>query len=155
MKRIRKVTLVVAVAASLLGGAAVTSAAPPTSELDAGAFVRLIGDPADGTVKFQYGWNEALAELGPDGYWLGVYDVTNSHYVWAFDTNDPVLANIPLWSLRPSTDFSKELSRNARPTVDLPNGDYKVNFFVRGSYGEPVTNLAEIEFEFKVTNSTS
>jgi hypothetical protein len=37
-------------------------------------------------------------------------------------------------------------------TAELPVGEYKVNFFVRDSYDEPVTNVAEIELEFSVTN---
>ena len=141
-----------AMAASVVGGAAVTNAAPPQVATDAGAFVRLLGDPSTGDVKFQYGWNDEFAEQAPEGYWLGIYDVTNGHYVWAFDSIDPESENFPAWSLHPSLDLTQAMKRNAKPTIDLPNGKYQVNFFVRGSY-EPVVNLAEIEFEFDVTNS--
>lgn len=50
-------------------------------------------------------------------------------------------------------DLPDEFFRNAKPTPDLPNGVYKVVFFVRDSYGEPTINLADIELEFSVTDS--
>ena len=117
-----------------------TYAAQPTVAQDDGAFVRLLGNPADGTAKFQYGWSAGTTASAAAGYWIGVYDVTNSHYEWSFDTN--------------AIDLPDEFFRNARPTAYLPNGEYKVVFFVRGTY-EPATNLAEIEFPFTVSNSPS
>ena len=140
MKRKRSVLLTIAaMSVSLVGGARVSNAAPPEVAEDDGAFVRLVGNPADGTVKFQYGWDEDTAASDAVGYWIGLYDVTNSDYVWSFDTG--------------TLDLPDEFFRNAKPTPDLPNGVYKVVFFVRDSYGEPTTNLAEIELEFQVTNS--
>ena len=117
-----------------------TRAAQPTVARDDGAFVRLLGNPADGTAKFQFGWESGTPASGAAGYWIGVYDVTNSHYEWSFDTGP--------------TDLPGEFFRNARPTPSLPNGEYKVVFFVRGTYG-PATNLAEIEFPFVVDDSVS
>lgn len=144
-----------AVTASVIGGSVPINAAPPAVMEDPNeiTFVRLLGDPSSGDVKFQYGWFADMAELTPEGYWLGIYDVTNSHYVWAFDSQDTEPGNVPRWGVTPPIDFSRASVRNAKITEDLPNGTYKVNFFVRDSYGEPTTNLAEIEFEFQVTDS--
>lgn len=143
-----------AVTASVVGGSVVTNAAPPVLKEDDNevAFVRLLGDPSTGDVKFQFGWYEEMAELTPEGYWLGIYDVTNSHYEWSFDSEDANPENVPKWGLTPPIDFSKAMIRNARITEDLPNGEYKVVFFVRDSYG-PTTNISEIELPFQVTNS--
>ena len=127
-----------AVTASVVGGAAVTNAAPPQVEEDHGAFVRLVGNPADGTAKFQYGWGEDTDASEAVGYWIGLYDVTNSHYEWVIAYED--------------VELPEEFFRNAKPTPELPNGEYKVVFFVRGSYG-PTTNISEIELFFDVTNS--
>ena len=140
MKRSVRSTLVgVATAAGLFfGGQSMVTAAPPVVETDDGAFVRIVGNPADGTVKFQFGWEADSTDADAAGYWIGVYDVTNSEYVWNFDTGP--------------TDLPDEFFRNGKPTTELPNGEYKVVFFVRGTY-EPTTNLAEIELEFTVDNS--
>jgi len=116
----------------------VSQAAPPSVVQDDGAFVRMLGNPADGTAKFQFGWSASTPASDAAGYWIGVYDVTNSHYVWWMDTG-PV-------------DLPSALTRNAKPTPDLPNGEYKVVFFVRAGY-EPTTNISEIELFFTVTNS--
>jgi len=116
----------------------VSQAAPPSVVQDDGAFVRMLGNPADGTAKFQFGWSASTPASDAAGYWIGIYDVTNSHYVWWMDTG-PV-------------DLPSALTRNAKPTPDLPNGEYKVVFFVRAGY-EPTTNISEIELFFTVTNS--
>ncbi|MEN9821999.1 MAG: hypothetical protein RLZ04_425 [Actinomycetota bacterium] len=141
MKRSMRSTLVgvAATAGFLFGGQPMVSAAPPVVATDDGAFVRIVGNPADGTAKFQFGWEADSPASDAVGYWLGVYDVTNSHYEWILDPE-------------PRVEDLDELFRNAKPTVDLPNGEYKVVFFVRGTYG-PATNLAEIELPFEVTNS--
>jgi hypothetical protein len=47
-------------------------------------------------------------------------------------------------------DLPSQLKRNAHPTSELPDGDYKIVFFVRRTYTQPVTNLAEIEVPFSV-----
>lgn len=153
MKRMRGTLRSAAAAAVLAGvtlaGPAVTQAAPPVEkgnvhstaiETNNGAFVRIIGDPSYGTVKFQYGWSAGTgASREAVGYWVGVYDITRSTYVWVFATD----AEGPM-------DLPDQFFRNAIPTENLPNGEYKVNFFVRDSYGEPVTNVAEIELDFTV-----
>ena len=143
MKRIKKpLRHIAAMAVMVVSWAALplsVDAAAPTVMHDDGAFVRLVGSPADGTAKFQYGWADGTLASAAAGYWVGLYDVTNSHYEWAFDTG--------------SVDLPDQLFKNARPTADLPNGEYKVVFFVRGTYG-PATNIAEIEFPFTVSNSS-
>ena len=117
----------------------VTHAAKPQVATDDGAFVRVLGNPGDGTIKFQFGWFDESAASDAAGYWVGLYDVTHSHYVWSFDTG-PV-------------EMPDQLMRNAVPTAELPNGEYKVVFFVRDTYGEPTTNIAEIEYPITVNNS--
>lgn len=138
MMRILRASLVAAAAMLVVGGLGTASAAAPTVARDDGAYVRIVGNPADGTVKFQYGWTASTTASAAAGYWLGVYDVTNSHYVWSFDTGE--------------MDMPAALFMNARPTSELPNGEYKVVFFVRATYVEPVTNLAEIELPFTVSH---
>lgn len=124
---------------ALVGGAVSTaSAAPPVVATDQGAYVRLVGNPTDGTVKFQFGWDEDTPSSAAAGYWIGVYDVTNSHYEWSYDTG-PV-------------DLESELFLNAMPTPDLDDGEYKVVMFVRQSYG-PEVNIAQIEVPFTVASS--
>lgn len=142
MKRILSASLAAAAltAGLLAGGSTLTTAAPPVVVEDDGAYVRLVGNPDDGTAKFQYGWKDSTAASEAVGYWIGVYDVTNSEYVWVIADED--------------VELPSEFFRNAKPTPDLPNGEYKVVFFVRGSYG-PTTNISEIELYFDVTNSTS
>lgn len=122
----------------IVAGVSGASAATPVVANDDGAFVRLVGNPADGTAKFQYGWLSSTPASAAAGYWIGLYDVTNSHYVWNFDTGP--------------TSQPSALLRNAKPTPMLPDGDYKVVFFVRAGY-EPATNIAEIELPFTVAAS--
>lgn len=138
-KRLLRVTAATAVIGALsVAAPAATNAAVPTMIQDDGAYVRLLGNPADGTAKFQFGWSASTPASAAAGYWVGLYDVTNSHYEWSYDTG--------------AVDLPDQLFRNARPTADLPNGEYKVVFFVRATYG-PATNIAEIEFPFSVTDS--
>lgn len=137
MKRIVRVGLAAAAVGlmPLVGSPMLASAATPVVAQDDGAFVRLVGNPADGTAKFQFGWAESTPASDAAGYWIGLYDVTNSHYVWVIETGP--------------TPLPDAFSKNARPTPDLPDGDYKVVFFVRAGY-DPATNLAEIELPFTV-----
>ena len=141
MKQTLKTAMGVAAAATMLtlGGTAATSvAATPTIVENNGAYVRLLGNPADGTAKFQFGWGDETPASEAAGYWIGLYDVTNSHYVWVTETGP-----VPL---------PDELMLNAKPTPDLPNGDYKVVLFVRATYNEPVTNISAIEVPFTVNH---
>lgn len=138
MMRILRASFIAAMAMLVVGAPAATSAVNPSVARDHGAYVRIVGNPADGTLKFQYGWAAKTDASDAMGYWVGVYDVTNSHYEWAFDTGE--------------MDMPAALFMNARPTSELPNGEYKVNFFVRATYVEPVTNLAEIELPFTVSH---
>lgn len=143
MKKLRKsIQGVVAVGIALGVGAtspAVTHAAQPSVMTDDGAFVRILGNPADGTIKFQYGWSGNTPSSDAAGYWVGVYDVTRSEYVWVVETG--------------AVDLPDQIKRNALPTSDLRNGEYKVVFFVRETYNEPVSNIAEIESPFTVDHS--
>lgn len=143
MKSIKQyVRIVVASAITtgvLIAGPTISHAAQPVVQTDDGAFVKLLGNPAEGTAKFQFGWTSNSAASDAAGYWVGLYDVTHSHYVWSFDTG--------------ATDQPEHLLRNARPTSELPSGEYKVVFFVRETYTEPVTNISEIELPFMVINS--
>lgn len=140
MQRIRRSALAAVAAASMLvvGVPAVTSAAVPVVEVNNGAFVRIVGNPGEGTAKFQFGWGDETASSDAAGYWIGVYDVTNSTYVWVTDTGP--------------SEQPDRLLRNAKPTTGLPDGEYKVVFFVRASY-DPTYNIAEIELPFTVDRS--
>lgn len=141
MKRIQKATIAVLAAASsmfIVGSPAVVSAAPPVIAEDNGAYVRLVGNPAEGTAKFQFGWGASTPSSEAAGYWIGLYDVTNSTYVWVTETGPVSLPDA--------------LMRNAKPTSGLPDGEYKVVFFVRATYG-PATNIAAIELPFTVSRS--
>lgn len=137
-RKVRTLAAVATVMGISLAGLSVAEAAGPSVTTDDGAFVRMLGNPTEGTVKFQFGWGSSTVASDAAGYWVGVYDVTNSRYIWNMDTG-PV-------------DLPQQLKRNARPIAELPNGDYKVVFFVRETYSEPVTNLAEIEVPFAVDN---
>jgi hypothetical protein len=151
-------TVAVAIIAGIgLASPAMTNAAPPliqkdrgyvVIEKDQGAFVRITGDTSYGTIKFQFGWS-ADTDASDDavGYWVGVYDVTRSGYVWSTDSGP--------------FDTPEQLFRNAVPVEGLQNGEYKVVFFVRSEYNDPstefideTTNVAEIDgLEFTVSNS--
>jgi hypothetical protein len=135
---LRKAAIVSAVVLPVAVGSMEAMAAPPYVVEDEGAYVRMLGNPADGTAKFQFGWEEDTPASDAAGYWVGVYDVTNSTYVWNMDTGP-----IPL---------PDEIRKNALPTSELSDGDYKVVLFVRDSY-EPTTNIAEIEVHFTVMAS--
>ena len=138
----RRLVAIAIVAGATMASPAITNAAPPliqkdrgfvTVEVENGAFVRITGDTSYVTIKFQYGWSsETDAAEFAAGYWVGVYDVTRSKYVWSSDTG-PI-------------ETPDQLFRNAIPTYGLLNGEYKVVFFVRSSYEtNPYTNVAEID----------
>lgn len=132
-------TTVSLIVVGISGTSAMVQAAPPVTELDEGAFVRILGNPEDGTIKFQYGWLSRTPASDAAGYWVGVYDVTNSRYLWNMDTG--------------SIETKDAMFKNSRPISELSNGDYKVVFFVRETYVQPVENIAEIELPFTVNNS--
>ena len=152
----RRLVAVAIVAGATMASPTISHAAPPVDkekvhstlyETDHGAYVRIIGDPSLGTVKFQFGWTKGTdASDEAIGYWVGVYDVTNSHYEWVFATDDDG-----------AMEFPEQFFRNASPTENLANGDYKVNFFVRNEYDDITTefidetaNVSEIELPFTV-----
>ena len=58
MKKILSVILVLGILAVLVGSFSTVAASVPVVTEDNGAYVRVVGDPSEGTVKFQYGWNE-------------------------------------------------------------------------------------------------
>ena len=135
---VRRTAFVLAAVATSVGVPGISHAAPPVSAQDNGAYVRLVGNPAYGTAKFQFGWAGSTPASAAAGYWVGLYDVTNSRYIWSADTG--------------LVDLPDSLFRNARPTAELSNGDYKVVFFVRRTY-EPATNISIIELPFTVNHS--
>ena len=152
MKRIPKAARAAAAGAAILvaGASSLASAAPPRIDVDEGAFVRLVGNPADGTAKFQFGWEEDTPSSDPAGFWIGLYDVTNSHYEWSYDTE---WTDEDEWlHVNKPAELGDSLFLNARPTSDLDDGDYKVVMFVRQSY-EPTVNIASIEVPFTVDAS--
>jgi hypothetical protein len=150
MKRagIRIAVALVGLMAVLAGATEFARAAPPTSAMtDRGAYV-ILGKPPSrtGGVEFDFGWhNSAQFATKPLGFWIGVYDKTNSHYVWATDRMLPALPpEVPGSLQTEAVDM-----HYSDPTANLPPGDYLVNFFVRGSYS-PASNVAEISLEFTV-----
>jgi hypothetical protein len=96
-----------------------------------GAYVDIHGNSVKGRITFEYGWNKNQFASPPVGYWIGIYDVTNSHYEWAVEKV-----------------FDKKAPRKLKQvstTRNLEPGEYKIVFFVRGSYTPDVTNLAVID----------
>jgi hypothetical protein len=149
-KTLMVVSALVMVLALVIGFASTALAAEPIVTSSNGAFVRLVGNPAEGTVKFQYGWDKDTPASAAAGYWVGVYDDSGAtpfpptcdvppcpvHYVWAFDTG-PFAAPVP------------ELFLNAHPTPKLPPGEYHIDFFVRSTYS-PADNIVTITVPFTV-----
>ena len=149
-------TVAVAIIAGIgLASPAVTNAAPPAGTTtigsyatgtEKGAYVRILGDPGDGTLRFQYGWSKGTtAAAQAVGYTFGLYDITNSTYVlydyFPIDGQDIYVSQLP------------QLFKIGPTLPKLPNGEYKVNFFVRKTYTPSVTNVAAIEVPFTVSNS--
>ena len=93
MKKHRNKLQRLALSAAIVAGPLVAApfgadAAAPTVMNDEGAYVRLVGNPADGTAKFQFGWAASTPASDAAGYWVGLYDVTRSHYVWNHGASD-------------------------------------------------------------------
>ena len=125
---------------AVVGGAA-AHAAPPTSATTVdGAYVVIGKPPGAGGMDFKFGWhNNAQLPAPAVGYWIGVYDITNSRYLWANET--PVIPSVPGTLTAEGADFSY------RDMTPLAPGEYKVNFFVRSG---PGTNAVVIELPFTV-----
>lgn len=98
-----------------------------------GAYV-IVTSLESGELAFKYGWNNAdHFASAPLGYWIGVYDVTASSYVWSDDIKvEQGLKMIKLKSLG---------------TTLYSGHEYYINFFVRDSYA-PESNVAEVELKF-------
>jgi hypothetical protein len=115
--------------------------------IDNGAYVTLGKTPTSTSgVEFNYGWNNSNQFAAPAvGYFIGIYDVTNSQYVWSSDNLLPQLS-------APTPGQFSWSSINVRyaDVGSLPPGDYFINFFVRSSYAFPVTNAAEVVLPFTV-----
>lgn len=86
-------------------------------------------------LNFKYGWNNAKQFESPAlGYWIGVYDVTVSGYVWSSENEfyEPNPKMIKLYSAG----------------TELVSGhEYKINFFVRDEYdcsGHGIGNVATV-----------
>lgn len=81
-------------------------------------------------LDFLYGWKNSTTFTSPPvGYWIGVYDVTDSTYVWAGDheLSGPAPRVLLLRSINESSLISGH--------------QYYINFFIRDSYGPPATNV--------------
>ena len=94
-----------------------------------GAYV-IVTKLAPGDLEFCFGWNHAdVFATEAFGYWVGVYDITNSHYMWVIEES--------LAEPNP-----KMLKLDAPETMDLVAGnEYKIVLLVRGAG----MNVAEIE----------
>ena len=126
--------------------AAVAALPPAGAATDNGAFVVLGGPPVNGEIAFSYGWNNTNQfAAAPVGYWLGIYDVTNSHYVWASENLLPLSPEGG-----PGTLNWRSLKIQYSDLANLAPGDYSINFFVRSSYSDPVTNVAVVELHFSI-----
>ncbi len=99
-----------------------------------GAYVIVTELTAD-SLSFNYGWNNAKAfASAPVGYWVGVYDITASHYEWFDEYPAAETPRLKLTSL---------------DETDLISGhEYAINFFVRDSFGPPVTNVTKVVVYF-------
>lgn len=146
-------TIAVAIIAGVgLVSPTVTHAAPPAGTTiigsyatgtENGAYVRILGDPGDGTLRFQYGWSKGTdASSLAKGYTFGLYDITNSTYI--------LKEYFPKAGEDIYVNQLSQLFKNGPTLPKLPNGDYKVNFFVRKTYTPSVTNVAAIEVPFTV-----
>jgi len=148
MRSTLKAALVGLVVAISTFGATEAQAAPPRrAATDNGAFVVMNSAPEKGNVSFSYGWNNTSQFESPAvGYWLGIYDITNSHYVWASDNVLPP----SLTHGAPGTIEWSSVNLQYMSDLQLPPGDYAINFFVRSSYAGPVTNNAVVQLMFSV-----
>lgn len=100
-----------------------------------GAYVIVTELTAD-NLSFNYGWNNVDAfESEPVGYWIGVYDRTALHYVWA--TDNPLTPTPKLLKLRSLDE-----------TTMVSGHNYEIHFYVRDSYGPPATNVTLLEVFF-------
>lgn len=89
-----------------------------------GAYV-IVTNLAPGDLDFNFGWNNAKQFAHPAvGYWIGVYDITDSHYEWANEYSIP--------------ENLKMLKLKSLDTSTLTSGhEYYINFFVRDYYIDP------------------
>lgn len=100
-----------------------------------GAYV-IVTNLESGDLDFNYGWNNAKQFENPAlGYWVGVYDITESHYLWviAEEFADP---------------NPKMFKMQSFDTVLIPGHEYFINFFIRDCYSPEVTNVEEISLYF-------
>ncbi len=99
-----------------------------------GAYV-IVTRLAPGELAFNYGWNNANHFASPPvGYYIGVYDITASHYL--SESDNPVDPGL------------KMIKRKYLETKIIPGNEYYINFFVRDSYQKGVTNVTEIQVKF-------
>jgi uncharacterized repeat protein (TIGR01451 family) len=146
MKKTLLVILALVMALTLVIDSLSTASVEANVEKNNGAYVTIRGIPVTGDIEFDYGWDESKHFASPAvGYWLGLYDVTNSHYEWAGDNPFAALVGSS------STIVWNSLKLSLADTTVLSPGEYKIVFFVRGSYGPPeVTNVAAIETFFSI-----
>ena len=97
-----------------------------------GAYI-IVTNLEPGDLDFNYGWNNSKTFENPAlGYWIGVYDHTESHYVWSeeivFDDPNPKMMKLQ--------SYDTEL---------ISGHHYTINFFIRDSV---ITNTVEMELGF-------
>jgi hypothetical protein len=104
-----------------------------------GAYVRITEFPVSGGIEFDYGWDDSDKFASPAvSYWIGLYDMTHAHYVWAGEN----YLTAPAGS--PGTIVWDSLRLNYADTIPLSSGQYAIVFFVRGAS----ENVASIAAEF-------
>lgn len=144
MKRIVSVCLLVLVALVCLIGP--VKAEPGVQNGDSlaivhpagGAYVIVTKLEGEG-LNFKYGWNNSKQfETLALGYWIGVYDVTASGYVWSFEEEFD----------EPNPKMIKLISAG---TGLVSGHEYYINFFVRDRFdamGHGTSNVVEIVLLF-------
>jgi hypothetical protein len=146
MKKILSIMLTVALALTMFICSAIpVSAAAGDQNGDSltvvqpagGAYV-IVTNLVPGDLDFKYGWHNANQFASAAvGYWIGVYDITASHYVWCSEN--------PFTELNP-----KKLELKSLDTSTLVSGhEYAINFFVRCNYAEVLyENVTEVQVYF-------
>lgn len=143
-KRLRATLAAATCLAVLAGGPASALPTPPAmppAVTDNGAYVVLGKNPGTGPIEFKFGWNTINQFYAPpSGYWIGIYDVTRSHYVWADETQ---FRQLPV-----GTQVTEKLELQYKdPVGGLAPGEYCINFFVREN---PSANVAVVQLFFTV-----
>jgi hypothetical protein len=132
MKKLLSILLVLVMAFTMLVGFSLQVSAEVGEQTgDSLKIVNPVGGPyvivtnvENGLLEFNYGWNNVNKfEFEPLGYFVGVYNVSKSHYVW---TDGLVF-----------TEPASKLMKLSQATEIIPGDDYVINFFIRDHYADP------------------